>query len=68
MKMAIVASIAPGNIWTSDEFLALVRNTAANLLDVRLDHLLKADEATVKNVVMHVCSEINSQVTPADNA
>jgi hypothetical protein len=25
MKMAIVASTAPGNVWTTDEFAALVR-------------------------------------------
>jgi hypothetical protein len=43
-------------------------NVTSILLYVRLDHLLKADEATVKNVVMHVCSEINSQVTSAGNA
>jgi len=33
MKMANFASTAPGNIWTSDEFVVLVRNTVANLLD-----------------------------------
>jgi hypothetical protein len=68
MKMAIVSSTAPGNVWTSDEFAVLVRNTVANLLDVGLDDLLKADEAEVTNAVMQVCSEINCQITPAGNA
>ena len=68
MKIANVASTAPGNIWTSDEFMVLVRNTVANLLDVDWDDLLTADEAEVKDAVMQVCSEINCQVTPAGNA
>ena len=59
MKMANVASTAPGNIWTTDQFLTLVRDTVANLLDVGLDDLLKADEAKVTNAVMRVCCEIN---------
>jgi hypothetical protein len=62
------ANIAPGNIWTSAEFVTLVRNTVANLLGVDQDDLPKADEAKIKNVVKQVCSEINSQVTPAGNA
>jgi hypothetical protein len=33
----------------------LVRDTVANLLDVGLDDLLKADEAEVTNAVMRVC-------------
>jgi hypothetical protein len=68
MKIANVASTAPRNIWTSDEFVVLVRNTVANLLDVDWDDLLKADEAEVRDAVMQVCSEINCQVTPAGNA
>jgi hypothetical protein len=68
MKMANVASIAPGNIWTTDEFLTLVRDTVANLLDVERDDLLKAGEAEINNAVRQVCWEINSQVTPAGNA
>ena len=68
MKIANVASTAPGNIWTSDEFMVLVRDTVANLLDVDWDDLLTADEAEVKDAVMQVCSEINCQVTPAGNA
>jgi hypothetical protein len=68
MKMANIASTTPGNIWTSDEFVVLVRNTVANLLDVDWDDLLKADEAEVRYAVMQVCSEINCQVTPAGNA
>jgi hypothetical protein len=59
MKMAIVSSTAPGNVWTSDEFAVLVRDTVANFLGVGLDDLLKADEAEVVNAVMRVCSEIN---------
>jgi hypothetical protein len=46
----------------------LVRDTVANLLDVGLDDLLKADEAEVTNAVMRVCCEINCQITPAGNA
>jgi hypothetical protein len=68
MKMANVASTAPGNIWTRDEFLTLVRDTVATLLDVDRDELLKAGEAEINNAVKHVCCEINSQVTPAGNA
>jgi len=68
MKTADVASTAPGNIWTSDEFVVLVRNTVANLLDVDWDDLLEADEAEVRDAVMQVCREINCQVTPAGNA
>jgi hypothetical protein len=68
MKMANVASTAPGNIWTTDEFLTLVRDTVANLLDVDRDDLLKAGEAEINNAVRQVCCEINSQVTPAGNA
>jgi hypothetical protein len=68
MKMANVASTAPGNIWTKDEFLTLVGDTVANLLDVDRDDLLKAGEAEINDAVKQVCSEINSQVTPAGNA
>jgi hypothetical protein len=68
MKMALVSSTAPGNVWTSDEFAILVRDTVANLLNVGLDDLLKADEAGVTKAVMQVCSEINCQITPAGNA
>jgi hypothetical protein len=68
MKMANVASTAPGNIWTTDEFLTLIRDTVANLLDVDRDDLLKAGEAEINNAVRQVCCEINSQVTPAGNA
>jgi hypothetical protein len=50
MKIANVASIEPGNIWTSDEFVVPVR-----------DDLLMADEAEVGDAVMQVCSEINCQ-------
>ena len=67
-KMAIVASTAPGNVWTSDEFAILVRDTVAKLLDVRPDDLPKADEAEITNAMMQVCNEINCQVTPAGNA
>jgi hypothetical protein len=68
MKMANVAPTAPGNIWTTDEFLTLVRDTVANLLDIDRDDLLKAGEAEINNAVKQVCCEINSQVTPAGNA
>jgi len=68
MKMANVASTEPGNIWTTDEFLTLIRDTVANLLDVDRDDLLKAGEAEINNAVRQVCCEINSQVTPAGNA
>jgi hypothetical protein len=68
MKMANVASTAPGNIWTKDEFLTLVRDTVANLLDVDRADLLKEGEAKIYNVVKQVCCAINSQVTPAGNA
>jgi hypothetical protein len=68
MKMANVASTAPGNIWTTDEFLTLVRDTVANLLDLDREDLLKAGEAEINNAVRQVCCEINSQVTPAGNA
>jgi hypothetical protein len=68
MKMANVASAAPGNIWTTDEFLPLVRDTVANILNVDRDDLLKAGESEINNAVRQVCSEINSQVTPAGNA
>ena len=68
MKMANVASTAPGKIWTTDEFLTLLRDTVANLLDVDRDDLLKAGEAEINNAVRQVCCEINSQVTPAGNA
>jgi hypothetical protein len=68
MKMANVASTAPGNIWTTDEFLTLVRDTVANLLEVNRDDLLNAGEAEINNAVKQVCWEINSQVTPAGNA
>ena len=68
MKMANVASTAPGNIWTTDEFLTLIRDTVANLLDVDRDDLLKAGEAEIDSAVRQVCCEINSQVTPAGNA
>jgi hypothetical protein len=68
MKMAIVSSTTPGNIWTTDEFLTLVRDTVANLLDIDRDDLLRAGEAESNNAVRQVCCEINSQVTPAGNA
>jgi hypothetical protein len=67
-KMAIVASTTPGNVWTSDEFAILVRDTVAKLLDVRPDDLPTADEAEITNTIMQVCSEINCQVAPAGNA
>jgi hypothetical protein len=67
-KMAIVASTAPGNVWTSDEFAILVRDTVAKLLDVHPDDLPTADEAEITNTMMQVCSEINCQVVPAGNA
>jgi hypothetical protein len=67
MKMAIVSSTAPGNIWTTDEFLTLVRDSVATLLDIGRDDLLKAGEAEINNAVKQVCCEINSQVTPAGN-
>lgn len=67
-KMAIVASTEPGNVWTSDEFAILVRDTVAKLLDVRPDDLPTADEAEITSTVMQVCSEINCQVVPAGNA
>jgi hypothetical protein len=38
-KMTVVASTAPGNVWTSDEFAILVRDAVAKLLDVRPDDL-----------------------------
>ena len=68
MKMANVASIAPCNIWTTDEFLTLVRDTVANLLDVDRDDLLKAGEAEIDNAARQVCCQINSRVTLAGNA
>jgi hypothetical protein len=68
MKMANVALTAPGNIWTTDEFLTLVRDTVANILNVDRDDLLKAGESEINNAVRQVCCEINSQVTPAGNA
>jgi hypothetical protein len=67
-KMAIVALTAPGNVWTSDEFAALVRDTVAKLLDVHPDDLPTGDEAEITNTVRQVCSEINCQVVPAGNA
>jgi hypothetical protein len=67
-KMAIVASTAPGNVWTSDEFAILVRDTVAKLLDVRPDDLPKVDEVKITNAMMQVCTEINCQVAPAGNA
>jgi hypothetical protein len=36
MKMAIVASTAPGNVWTTDEFAALVRENVTSLLNLGL--------------------------------
>jgi phage head maturation protease len=66
--MAIVASTAPGNVWTSDEFAILVRDAVAKLLDVRPDELPTADDAEITDTVMQVCSEINCQVVPAGNA
>jgi hypothetical protein len=66
--MPIVASTAPGNVWTSDEFMILVRDTVMKLLDVRPDDLPKADEAEITNAIMQVCSEINCHVVPAGNA
>jgi hypothetical protein len=68
MKMAIVASTAPGNVWTTDEFAALVRENVASLLNLGLDDLLRADDAELAIAVRRVCSEINSQVIPAGNA
>jgi hypothetical protein len=67
-KMAIVALTAPGNVWTSDEFATLVRDTVAKLLDVRPADLPTAEEAEITDTVMQVCSEINCQVVPAGNA
>jgi hypothetical protein len=67
-KMAIVTPTAPGNVWTSDEFAILVRDTVAKLLDVRPADWPKADEAEITNTMMQVCSEINCQVVPAGNA
>jgi hypothetical protein len=58
----------PGNIWTSEEFVDLIRNTVATLHDLDLGDLLKADKAGINNAVKHVCGEINSQVKPAGNA
>ena len=68
MKMSIVASTAPGNVWTTDEFAALVRDDVAKLLDVGPDDLIKADEAELRNTMLRVCSEIHSEVMPAGNA
>jgi hypothetical protein len=66
--VAIVASTAPGNVWTSDEFAVLVRDTVAELLDVRPDDLTMADGAEITNAVIQVCSQINCYVAPAGNA
>lgn len=68
MKITNVASTAPGNIWTTDEFLTLVRDTVANLLDVDRDDLFKAGEPEINSAVKQVRCEINSRVTPAGNA
>jgi hypothetical protein len=50
MKMAIVASTAPGNVWTTDEFAALVRENVTSLLNLGLDDLLRADDAELAPV------------------
>jgi hypothetical protein len=55
---------AAGNIWTKDEFLTLVRDKVANLLDVDRDDLLKADQREINNAVRQVCWEINSSRQP----
>jgi hypothetical protein len=68
MTMAIVASTEPGNVWTTDEFAALVRDNVAKLLDIGPDDLIKADDAELRDAVLRVCSEINSEVMPAGNA
>ena len=49
MKMENIASTAPGNIWTKDEFLILVRDTVANLLNVDRDGVFKAGEAEINS-------------------
>jgi hypothetical protein len=66
--MAIVASTAPGNIWTSDEFATLIRLTVAALLDLRPVDLQTADEAQITSATVQVCGEITYQVVPAGNA
>jgi hypothetical protein len=67
-QMAIVASTAPGNIWTRDEFATLIRCTVAALLDLPPGDLPTADEAKINSATVQVCGEITYQVAPAGNA
>ena len=64
----MIVSTAPFNLWTSDEFVALVGTAVAHILRARSEDSSLPDDNVIDNLVIEVCYAIPCQVMPAGNA